>query len=104
MFDRNPAPGQKAILLVRTPVDGIVQKICSNPAVIQKRVSLGRRTVSDNSFPFILETDQGLQQIAFHFLNLLAESRVIINPSIPFADLSRLQFRHTGGEGFAPII
>ena len=74
VLDRNAASRQIAVLLMGTPVHGIIQKIRPDPAVIQECVPLGRRAVSDNLFPLILESDEKLQKIAFDRLDLLMET------------------------------
>src|SRR5215218_7241089 len=43
---RNVRAGQETALLVRVSVDGVIHEIRSNPAVVQKRVSLPRRSIA----------------------------------------------------------
>ena len=44
------ASGQKASLLMRIKIDDVVDKIRPDPAVIEQRIALGRRSISRDGF------------------------------------------------------
>src|SRR5271170_1166699 len=71
--DRDVRPWQEFPLLVRAAVDRIVEKIGSNPAIIQQRIPFARSAVARDLFPRTLGLDQEFKEFAFGFSHLLGE-------------------------------
>ena len=78
-------PGQELALLVRIPVNRVVEKVGPNPAIIEQGVPLARSTVARDVLAFPPSGDQELQEPSLGLLDLLAEGRV------------RLESLHSGG-------
>ena len=88
VFYRNMASRQIAVLLMGTPVHGIIQKVRPDPAIIQERVPLGRRAVSDNLFPLFFQGNQALKKISLDGLDFPVERKILSGVSdIPFPSL-----------------
>jgi hypothetical protein len=78
-------------VLVRILVDGVVEKIGANPAVIEQRIPFARRAVADDLLAVALGADQEVQQLPLRPLHLLAEFPVGLDVLQSFADLTILQ-------------
>src|SRR6266853_2431429 len=55
--NRHVRPRQESAVFVRIAIDGVIEEIRSNRAVIQKCVSLPRRSVPRDLFPFAFRGD-----------------------------------------------
>src|SRR5258708_2196626 len=62
--DRDVSAGQKHSLLVRTPVDGVIDEIRADTAIVQERIALRGRPVGCNGLPALLCLDQELQELS----------------------------------------
>ena len=63
-------------LLVRAPIDGIVEKVGADPAIVEQSVSFARRPVAGNALAFVLERDQKRQEFPLRGLYLLTKASV----------------------------
>src|SRR4029450_7592347 len=55
--DRNMRPREKLEVLVRVAIDGVVDEVCTNAAVVEQRVALSWRPISYDCFSFLLRAD-----------------------------------------------
>src|SRR3569623_253913 len=78
MANRDLGAGEILPLIVRASVDGEVEEIRANPAVVQQGVSFARRSVADDAFAGPLRFDLELEQIALWLLDLHREGTVVI--------------------------
>jgi hypothetical protein len=78
-------------VLVRILVDGVVEKIGANPAVIEQRIPFARRAVAADLLAVALGADQEVQQLPLRPLHLLAEFPVGLDVLQSFTDLTILQ-------------
>ena len=60
--DRNAGSRKEVSLLVRTPVDGVVDEVRTDAALVEQRVALARCTVSDDLLSVAFRGDQELEQ------------------------------------------
>ena len=51
-------PRRELAVLVRIAIDGEIEKVGSNPAIVEKRIALAWRSISADSFAFVLDPDQ----------------------------------------------
>ena len=68
MIDGNMSSGQEAPLLVGASIDGIVDEIGPDAAVIEERVSFGRRPVADDRLPLLSCGNQELENCSLSLL------------------------------------
>ncbi len=50
-------------VLVRVPVDGVVEEVGPDPAVVEEGVALTRSAVAGDVLPVATQTDQQLEQL-----------------------------------------
>ena len=61
--------GKKFSVFVRIAVDGVIQEVGPNAAVVQQRVAFTGSTVADNRLVGALRPYQKSQDLPFRFLN-----------------------------------
>ena len=102
-MDRDVGAGEEAPLLVRVPVHGELQKIRANAAIVQKGVSLARRSVSSHALAFAPQPDEQLQQRALRLDHLLGKCGVGFHPVQTRAELTVPQVHHGWRHGFGTV-
>src|SRR5215813_13441570 len=61
--DRDPGAGSVLPLLVWAAIDGVVEEVGSNAAVVEERVPLARRTVARDAQPVALRVDEKCHEV-----------------------------------------
>ena len=74
---------QELALLVSVPVDGVVEEVGTNTAVIEKGITLARSTIANDLLAGPASGDQELKEPSLGLLDLLAERRIGLEPA-PF--------------------
>ena len=90
-------PGVNLPVLVRVPIDGVVEKIGADAAVVEQGISLTRGAIAHDLFPGAPELDQKLEQRALRLLHVRREPVValcVVNSALL---LAREHVRHRLG-------
>src|SRR2546421_2807524 len=74
---------QELAVLMGIAVDGIVDEVGADGAIIQQGVALARRTVSGNFLSTALGLDKEFEQFALGFLYLIGKARVRLYLCVP---------------------
>ena len=74
--DRNVHARREAAVLVGVAVDGEVEEVGADAAIVEQRVALARRAVAADRLALVLGRDQERQQPALGASHLLVERRV----------------------------
>src|SRR5579884_1685579 len=74
--DGDVRPRQELAVLVRVAVDGEVDEVGANAAVVEERVPLPRRPVAGDALPRALGGDEDVEQLALRLADALLEARV----------------------------
>ena len=61
--------GRKPSVLIRVAVDGVVEKVGPDAAVVQQRVAFAGRAVPDHGLAVVLAPDEELQQVPLRLLS-----------------------------------
>lgn len=91
---RDVGSGREEPLLVRVPVDRVVEQVGANTAVVEERVPLSRRPVADDLLPLAAELDQQVEQCPLRLLDVLCEARVTLDGAQALLDLVREEPRY----------
>src|ERR1700722_2848912 len=75
-MDRQLRAGSVAPLLHRTAIDHEIERVTTEPKVIQQRASLGGCTINRNPMPLILQLAEQAQQGVLERLHLCSETPV----------------------------
>ena len=73
---------------MRTPVDGKVDEILPDAAIIEECVSFRRSAVRDNPLPGVLGVDQKSEEVPLDLLDLISKAEVdghLLVSAAPFA-------------------
>src|SRR5437899_42028 len=76
LADRDVCSREVSPLLVRVEIDGEVDEVGPDAAVVEQRVSLGRRSVADDALPRVLRIDEEGQYPSLCPACFLAEGRI----------------------------
>src|SRR5438552_1193484 len=76
MVNRNVGPGKKMVLLVRTDIHRIIQKICPDPTIVEEGVSLGWSSIANDRLSCSLCGYQELKEGSFRFADPFSEARI----------------------------
>src|SRR5687767_13445006 len=76
MMNWNVCPWQKMALLMRAPIDGIIDKVAPDSAQIKQRIALGRSTVTHHRTSLVFRRDQEIQKFAFSLFYFLTEANI----------------------------
>ena len=79
--DRDVRPRRVLALLVRVPVDRVVEEVRPDAAVVEQRVALAGRAVADDLLALAPQPDQELEQRALRLLDTLGEARGSVSGS-----------------------
>src|SRR6266566_8544124 len=71
--NRNVRPGCELSVFVRIAVDGVLEKIGANAAIVQERIALARCAIPGHRSPGTLRVDEKREQPSFRVLHLLPE-------------------------------
>ncbi len=74
--DWNAAAGEEAALFIGVTVDGVVEKIAADAAVVEQRVSFAGRAVAGDGLAVSLGLDEERQQGTFHFGDFFGEADI----------------------------
>src|SRR4030095_13301104 len=75
--------GQKVALLVGVSVNCVIDKVCPNAAVVEKRIALGRSPVAGYRLAFLLRLNEEFQQTTFRLLDFFRKRDVGVKPVNP---------------------
>src|SRR5206468_12285172 len=75
--------GQELAVLMGIAVDGIVDEVGANGAIVQQGVALARRTISGNFLSTALGLEKEFEQFALGFLYLTGKARVRLYLRVP---------------------
>src|SRR6266705_75388 len=95
--DRDPRAGGELALLVGVGVDGEVEKVGSDAAVVQQRVAFAGRAVADYFLATLLGVDQERQQFPLGRLDLLVEAAIALQRQKSVVDLPLAQLANAPG-------
>src|SRR5687768_5998459 len=76
MINGNVRPGQKMTLLMGASINGVIDKVGADPAVIEQGIALRRSPVTDDGSSLVLCRDQEVQKFALRMFYLLTEGNV----------------------------
>src|SRR5260370_2232191 len=79
----NVCPRQELAVLMGIAVDGIVDEVGADGAIIQQGVALARSTISGNLLSTALGLDKKFEQFALGFLHLVGKARVRLYLRVP---------------------
>jgi hypothetical protein len=82
-------------LFMRTPVYRVIHEIRTHTAIVEQRIALGRRSITDNPFPFLPCRNQEGQEFSLGGLDLRTKRKVVIQP----AESGGLFFQFLGNPG-----
>ncbi len=77
---RDVRAGKKPAVLVGVAVDGVVDKVASQAAVIEKRVSLARRAVAGDRLSSFLRIDEKGEGVSLASLDLFVKRTIGFQP------------------------
>ena len=75
--------GKKLAVLVRVPVDRVVEKIRAHAAVVQQRVALARGRHSRERPAATFDRDEDVEQLALGLMDLSGKGRVAVESVEP---------------------
>ena len=75
-LDRDVRSRREPPVLVGIPVDGVVEEVRADAAVVEQRVPLAGRAVADDLLAVTPEPDQQIEQRALRLLHVLGELRI----------------------------
>ena len=78
MADRDVGPGEEPALLVGVAVDGEVEQVRADAAVVEQRVALARRAVAGDPLALAAPLDEELEQAPLRLLDLGREGAVAL--------------------------
>ena len=87
-MDRDLRSGRVLSLLVRVPVDRVVEKVRADPAVVEQCVSLARRAVPDDVLTSTPELDEQLEQRTLRLADSLGEPPIGLGVAKPLSVLA----------------
>src|SRR5437899_1364118 len=61
--DRDMHSRRELAMLMGIAIDGEIEKVRSDPAIVKKRIALAWRTISADPFTLLLDTDEQRQEI-----------------------------------------
>jgi len=99
-MDGDQCSGQESSLLLRVAIDRVINEILADAAVIQERVSLGRRTIAGDGLAIALCLDQEFEQVALYGSRFFIEAQVQVEPTDPKAFFLIGQLRNAAKERF----
>ncbi len=99
--DRDVRPRRVLALLVRVPVDGVVEEVRPDAAVVEQRVPLPRRAVADDLLALAPEVDEQLEERALRLAHAFGEASVRLRVAHPLRVLAGEQLGD-GGAGATP--
>jgi hypothetical protein len=65
--------GELAVL-VRIQIDGVVEEVCPNAAIVQQRLSLARRAIATTDLPSVLAATREFSRFRFVFFTCSANA------------------------------
>src|SRR4051812_33166118 len=74
--NRNMHPGRKLPVLVGIPIDSEIEKVSSNPAIVEERIALARSSISADSLTGLFDPDQQRQEAALGLPHLVRKRSV----------------------------
>ncbi len=83
--------GRIGSLLVRVPVDSVVEKVRANPAIVEQSVALSGCAVPHDGLARVFRVDEEGEQLAFRLLYAGPEVRVGRHLSVTRLELAALQ-------------
>ena len=78
--NRDVGAGRELPLLVGVPIDGVVEEVRPDAAVVQKRVALAGSAVARDGLALSTDPNQELQKLSLGLLDLLSEGEVGLQP------------------------
>src|ERR1700730_4909350 len=75
-IDGDARSGQEFAVLMRIAIDGVVDEVGADGAIIQQGVALARRAVASDVFSAALGLDEEFEQLALGFLHLIGKPGV----------------------------
>src|SRR5882672_7392770 len=81
--DGNVRTRQELALLVRIAIDGIVDEVGADAAVIEERVAFARRPVPDHRFALAPDADQEFQELPLGLFDLLSKITICFDSAKP---------------------
>src|SRR6185369_8874059 len=74
--DRNMHPRRELAVLVRIAIDGEIEEVGSNPAIVEERIALAGSSISADSLAGLLDPDQERQEAALGLSYLVRKRSV----------------------------
>src|SRR5258706_3349547 len=90
--DGNVCPRQELALLVRIAIDGVVDEIRADAAVVEERVAFARRPVPDHRFALAPDADQEFQELPLGLFDLLSKITICFDSAKPGVQFSLPHF------------
>jgi hypothetical protein len=89
---RDVRPGGEEPVLVWIAIHGVIDKIGTDPAVVEERIALSRRAVTDDLLPVASQSNEQLEQSALRLLDVPSEPGVPLGrpKPCPFLSLEEL--------------
>src|ERR1044071_8917493 len=76
--DRNMSAREELALLVRVAIDGVVEEIGADTAIIEQSVTFSGSAIARDAFALASGIDEELEEAALRFLHFFIERRVEI--------------------------
>jgi len=91
--------GGELTMFIRISINRVVEKISSDPAVIQKGIPFSWRSVAADPLRFTFSSDQEFQQFSLCFLHLLGKRSIRLHTSQSCGFFSYVEFFDAIGQG-----